>query len=72
MSSGIPGGFGPGGPGGPFDRLFHGDQDLRAKYDGPPPEGYDSASTHLTLWVFMGLLLVIGIIAALLRGMSLF
>jgi hypothetical protein len=67
--SGMPGGFGPGGP---FDRLFHGDQDLRAKYEGPPPEGYDSASTHLTLWVFMGLLLVIGIIAALLRGISLF
>jgi hypothetical protein len=65
----MPGGFGPGGP---FDRLFHGDRDLRAKYDGPPPEGYDSTSSHLTLWVFMCLLLVIGIIAALLRGMSLF
>jgi hypothetical protein len=69
VNQGMPGGFGPGGP---FDRLFHGDRDLRAKYDGPPPEGYDSTSSHLTLWVFMCLLLVIGIIAALLRGMSLF
>jgi hypothetical protein len=69
MNEGMPGGFGPGGP---FDRLFHGDPEMSAKYEAPPPEGYDSMSSRLTLWVFVGLLLVIGIIAALLRGISLF
>jgi cytochrome b561 len=69
MNEGMPGGFGPGGP---WDRFRTGDPDLRAKYETPPPEGYDATSFHLTLWVFMGLLFVIGIIAALLRGLSLF